>query len=1580
MMKRFEKSLLSILLCAVLLIGMLPVSLLTASAAVIEDDLALAAGSGSVTIDGAEGSAIADDGKSFQVVAQGYKQNGCTPTAGSATAELTVTAPSNKSAVLSFDYIVLNDPEAGTVTMCAGTGTNTETLSEVTITPNGSYQVTLAANESYTVAFSLETQDGTRTDLVMVKNIRLEETNNGSRTRKVSMSVNNAAYGTLYGGSASSNGGWTNPTNYNTGNSTKTDFSAGVGEKICLKPVAADGGYTFVALYDTTTGEVVTRTLTNYSGVYGAIITVPYLTSNKYYISACFAPPSVGDTGAYKIGDYYTNNFQTALDYAKYSENKTIVVNKTISDQSSTDDWVTIPAGNYVIPSGVRLLVPFNGEHTMYTTIPVGVTRQAPITGPNAYSVLQLADGANITVQKNAEISVSAIHPMTESEIDVHADYNGAVVGKYGQMVLSGNSKITLEDGANIYAWGFVTGTGSIELESGAKSHEYFQIYDFCGYDARYMLQDNQFFFTQYYIQNIECKLIVNYGATELVYMDIAHNKNQLASLMTPFIGVGGAFQLDEPGTVLERVYDAEHDKMEYNIKGGSSSLQTIAVSIGQYSAATDSFYLPINNIEVNLSDEAELTTDKKVIFLPGSGVTVEEGCNVLVTSNPVPVYDDEGEQIGEEVHTGSIVFAGTGSETYTIPNPYDSSSTIDVTFNPMEYYSAMGTSEPCRPVLFSPTLGGGSDRTWETTESAYLVNDGIIETKEGTTLASMGGGEMTGDGAYVLGGSSDMPNLDFKIMSSVSVEVTVEGTGQTIQVSPGGSDPVKLTAEEIALTNDNGDVVDTSTLEAWIKPAYFTKKNGVWDDWRVVYFDKYAPSGNAYPEEEETMVELAHTSAPVGRTYMTVADLYDTAMYIAGTGFNGARADTHGYTYELRVPYPDFLSDPSAWEAYEGHETYVRTRLFYDATPNQFTVTWLNENGDENSSDDFDFNTQPYGPALTKATTASTIYSLTWKDVATNEVYDPDELPVVTDDTTYQAVFAETQRQYDIVFMSYDELESETRTYTYGVIPTSTIEMPTGASLYGWMDMDTGLEYPANNLPFVSGEATYKALITYPVTWTVNGVGETVDVRYGTVPTHAEPTKLGFTFTGWTPDVAAVSGPATYTAVFEENDYNDYYDYDTLVLDEKITLKVYFNLTAEERESAEVTYSYSTTSLVGGVSKTVNFSGDAPIDAYNAVRIPVSPAEMTSDINVTLTIGDAFSHTYTVKESDYADTLFGASPATAEPVNGEFYLVGTIKGEDCWAGNIQTKYKMTLNPYNDKEYMLQHVLLYAGDMVKGLQYRGNETPYYYPNVGDGWGISTTGYYNVYIRTDGSGGEGWSWGTQYVAPDAFDKMNAEFAKPLVSALMNYATQAQTYFACNTTDLANAHVHNNTYTYSDSVTDAAITALDDPNTMATNLKDGVEDADYAAIRAKLGDDTDSLLFNYGIRYYGSTVVLENETKIRHYFDVWDAERIPATATFTINGDDTVVEAHTVLYNNEVKWVYFDSPALAGAELSETVTITFSGHNDKTFSGDYSFYTYAKKALNTTDNGLKALVRSMYWYNQEADRYFTAVKAN
>ena len=114
------------------------------------------------------------------------------------------------------------------------------------------------------------------------------------------------------------------------------------------------------------------------------------------------------------------------------------VANKTVVLMNNA----TLPAGNYTIPAGVTLLIPFDDAHTLYTTEPVAENISYAV--PTVYRTMTMASGANITV--NGAISLSAKQTASGGL--------SAPIGKVSMIKMESDSSITVNSGANLYVWG----------------------------------------------------------------------------------------------------------------------------------------------------------------------------------------------------------------------------------------------------------------------------------------------------------------------------------------------------------------------------------------------------------------------------------------------------------------------------------------------------------------------------------------------------------------------------------------------------------------------------------------------------------------------------------------------------------------------------------------------------------------------------------------------------------------------------------------------------------------------------------------------------------------------------------------------------------------------------------------------------------------------------------------------------------------------------------------------------------------------------------------------------------------------
>ena len=134
------------------------------------------------------------------------------------------------------------------------------------------------------------------------------------------------------------------------------------------------------------------------------------------------------------------------------------------------------------------------------------------------------------------------------------------------------------------------------------------------------------------------------------------------------------------------------------------------------------------------------------------------------------------------------------------------------------------------------------------------------------------------------------------------------------------------------------------------------------------------------------------------------------------------------------------------------------------------------------------------------------------------------------------------TVSQYEITFVNWDETELQKGMVAYGQTPEYTGEEPTKPATAQYTYKFAGWE---PEITTVTGKQTYKATYSktvneYEITW-LNEDGTLIDtttVEYGKIPAHDAPTKAAtaeftYTFAGWDPAPAAVTGPATYKATF---------------------------------------------------------------------------------------------------------------------------------------------------------------------------------------------------------------------------------------------------------------------------------------------------------------------------------------------------------------------------------------------------------------------------------------------------------------
>ena len=206
-----------------------------------------------------------------------------------------------------------------------------------------------------------------------------------------------------------------------------------------------------------------------------------------------------------------------------------------------------------------------------------------------------------------------------------------------------------------------------------------------------------------------------------------------------------------------------------------------------------------------------------------------------------------------------------------------------------------------------------------------------------------------------------------------------------------------------------------------------------------------------------------------------------------------------------------------------------------------KYTVTWQNYDGTVLEVDeDLKKGTTPTfdGANPERAQTDAVYYVWTgWTP----------ELSEVSADVTYTATFKEETRFYEITWNNYDGETLKTEEVAYGAIPEYDGEEPIKEqttehtySFDGW----------SPRVEAVTGNATYTAsfeesLRKYEITWKDDDgtILKSDEVEYGKTPSYGDtdPIKENtvdkiFSFSGWSPSIASVSGDATYVATYHSD------------------------------------------------------------------------------------------------------------------------------------------------------------------------------------------------------------------------------------------------------------------------------------------------------------------------------------------------------------------------------------------------------------------------------------------------------------
>ena len=399
--------------------------------------------------------------------------------------------------------------------------------------------------------------------------------------------------------------------------------------------------------------------------------------------------------------DYYTISgeflFENLADATKAasesSKNSIVLMNNAV-----------LPAGTYIIPAEVNLLIPFDDANTMYTT---GVQSVETYAKPTEYRTLTMADGANLII--NGSMSVSAKQTYAQGA----KNWGCAPSGAASFVRMQGKSKITVNNGGALYAYGFITGSGSVTANSGATIYEMFQFRDFRGGSQSTDMQNGVFPLSQYYVQNIEVPLTLYFGATEYAYTTIYMSSADFGSAVKFISGSGAMFNLTSGHVV--KAYDGTTDRLIVDVYG-DMSLSNVKMQVSTSSIDSKEYVLGINgNITVN-AHSGTFTIKQDLALFPGAKFNIEKDATVKLNSGySIYVYDAD--------QWGTFVYS-KGNLKYQ-----------PVIYAPGQSYTRTEADLTDVEILVKGTLDASAGYLYTTADGANIcgVEGGIVKLNPGT-------------------------------------------------------------------------------------------------------------------------------------------------------------------------------------------------------------------------------------------------------------------------------------------------------------------------------------------------------------------------------------------------------------------------------------------------------------------------------------------------------------------------------------------------------------------------------------------------------------------------------------------------------------------------------------------------------------------------------------------------------------------------------------------------------------------------------------------------------------------------------
>ena len=426
--------------------------------------------------------------------------------------------------------------------------------------------------------------------------------------------------------------------------------------------------------YGTVSGSYATtnNTLfgTNYNYVVGSTYQAFISLSNENYeldgtdtILVKYKTALVGST-YYTIEDALATSGTDTITFAGDSSSETSYVATVFSSLSTS---LTGYKTTYTLTNRT-LLVPYTNS----TSTSFGQINDVTVSSYNNYSVLIIPEAITLNVY----------------DLCVNSEASGStIIGNHGTIVNNG----TINCSHYLYAYGYIKGTGLININNGATCKEGFRVYDYPGSaDTAYSISKVAFPMCEWSLNSISCNLkvvkgallvgyIIVYGTTvgynEFTFDVIAKNSSTTNCLFAPasnstssdFVLIRNTQSLNNCNTSITSNNQEAYKNMIDITLNGKYIDGTISISksflmglININFSTTTSIPLPISYANIIIKSGSYLTISKtSYVLLNGTKMEVEKGATLEINGNAfvaLDTYVNNENVVANAVSTAHII------------------------------------------------------------------------------------------------------------------------------------------------------------------------------------------------------------------------------------------------------------------------------------------------------------------------------------------------------------------------------------------------------------------------------------------------------------------------------------------------------------------------------------------------------------------------------------------------------------------------------------------------------------------------------------------------------------------------------------------------------------------------------------------------------------------------------------------------------------------------------------------------------------------------------------------------------------